>query len=143
MKDHLHSCFKQINFLLFLHCFHRQLHHLHLTPAKVKKIIITNLYHISKLFSCTCLDSHEKFNPGLSSTYRHNGSPLSIEMRHRKYGLLGYDTVTVRNKSIFYDFELENDYASLCIVFIDYLLVSPCSRQKGTWMCLKITLSDS
>ena len=53
------------------------------------------------LHICNCLDNHDKFNPGLSSTYRHNGGSLSIQYGTGSMtGFLGYDTVTVRNNNI-------------------------------------------
>lgn len=43
-------------------------------------------------------DSHNKFNPDLSSTFRPNDQAVSVlYSAGGMYGIYGYDTVTVRN----------------------------------------------
>lgn len=71
---------------------------------------------MNKLFSCTYLDNHSKFDPGLSWTYRADGSPISIKYgTGNMTGFLGSDSVTVRNKrrkkkkEAYCHFEMEKD----------------------------------
>lgn len=69
------------------------------------------------LFShfCTSIDNHDKFNPGTSSTYRHNGGPLSINYGTGSMtGFLGYDTVMVSVESIYSTYV----YTQIQLVFL-------------------------
>uniref|UniRef100_A0A673APV7 pepsin A n=1 Tax=Sphaeramia orbicularis TaxID=375764 RepID=A0A673APV7_9TELE len=70
------------------------------TPPQSFKVIFdtgsSNLWIPSIYCSSPACQNHDRFNPGLSSTYRHNGQPLSIQYGTGSMtGFLGYDTVTV------------------------------------------------
>ncbi|KAF7653464.1 hypothetical protein LDENG_00082440 [Lucifuga dentata] len=70
------------------------------TPPQSFKVIFdtgsSNLWIPSIYCNSPACSSHDKFNPGTSSTYRHNGSPLNIRYGTGSMtGFLGYDTVTV------------------------------------------------
>lgn len=56
---------------------------------------------LTTFFMCIFLENHDKFNPSRSSTYKKNGKALTIQYGTGSMtGILGYDTVTVRNNSI-------------------------------------------
>ncbi|XP_071399518.1 pepsin A-like [Centroberyx affinis] len=70
------------------------------TPPQSFKVVFdtgsSNLWVPSIYCNSPACNNHDKFNPGTSSTYRHNGSPLSIRYGTGSMtGILGYDTVTV------------------------------------------------
>ncbi|XP_056285220.1 pepsin A-like isoform X2 [Pseudoliparis swirei] len=70
------------------------------TPPQTFKVIFdsgsSNLWVPSVYCNSPACNNHDKFNPGTSSTYRHNGGPLSINYGTGSMtGFLGYDTVMV------------------------------------------------
>ncbi|XP_068614856.1 pepsin A-like [Brachionichthys hirsutus] len=70
------------------------------TPPQSFRVIFdtgsSNLWVPSVYCASPACYNHDRFNPGTSSTYKNNGSPLSIQYGTGSMtGFLGYDTVTV------------------------------------------------
>ncbi|XP_068439235.1 pepsin A-like [Clinocottus analis] len=75
------------------------------TPPQSFKVIFdtgsSNLWVPSVYCSSKACKKHDKFNPGTSSTYRHNGGAVHIRYGTGcMIGFLGYDTVTVGELSV-------------------------------------------